>query len=202
MERSDREYPAANRTKEPTGDALSHREALRKCASLEKELAEAKGALDDVEAELCSKQFSLSRFEQSDSDIQYYTGFPSIVAFDACVRFLRLSEGNVISCRSQSKDNRERSRGGGRKSKMTLREKFFITLVRLRQGIDLRMLADLYFVDSSTMSRIIHTMITLSPSWPAANIAFTGTSEEKSSCRFQGVICKYVCGDRCDRNQM
>ena len=98
LERSDHEYPAAKRTKEPTGDALSHREALRKSTSLEKELAEAKGALDDVEAELCSKQFSLSRFEQSDSDIQNYTGFPSLVAFDACVRFLRLSEGNVISC--------------------------------------------------------------------------------------------------------
>ena len=135
LEHSDHEYPAAKRTKEPTGDALSHREALRKCTSLEKELAEAKGALDDVEAELCSKQFSLRRVEQSDSDIQYYTGFPSIVAFDACVRFLRLSEGNVISCRSKSKDNRERSRGGGRKSKMTLREKFFITIVRLRQGL-------------------------------------------------------------------
>ena len=98
LERSDREYPAAKRTKEPTGDALSHREALKKCTSLEKELAEAKGALDDVEAEICSKQFSLSRFEQSDSDIQYYTGFPSMVAFDMCVCFSRLSEGNIISC--------------------------------------------------------------------------------------------------------
>ena len=55
----------------------------------------------------------------------------------------------------------KRARGNGRKSKLTLREKFFLTMamVRLCRGTDLGMLADLYFLDTGTVSRILHTMI-------------------------------------------
>ena len=36
----------------------------------------------------------LARFE--DSDIQYYTGFPLLAAFDACIQFLHLDYKSVL----------------------------------------------------------------------------------------------------------
>ena len=52
-------------------------------------------------------------------------------------------------------------------------EKFFLTMVRLRRGLEFRLLGDLYLVDAATISRIVHTMINylylrlgMVPIWP------------------------------------
>ena len=146
--------------REPKSDAAKLSAERKRASHLEDELARARAELEDVEVELTSKSFCLARFESSDSDLQYYTGFPCLASFDACIRFLGLDDdANVISSRSRDDAEMKRARGGGRKSKLTLREKFFLTMVRLRRGTDLRMLADLYFLDTGTVSRILHTMI-------------------------------------------
>lgn len=160
--------------KEPKTDAGKLRQEVKKSRDLEKELADAKASLEDIEVEIKSKFFCLARFESSDSDLQYYTGFPTRASFEACANFLGLQdEGSVISGRSKEDADMKRARGGGRKSLLSLREKFFLTLVRLRRGCDLRMLADMYFLDVATVSRIIQHMINylylrlgLLPIWP------------------------------------
>ena len=74
----------------------------------------------------CQRAFFLARFEISDSDLQYYTGFPCLASFDECIRFLRLDgDANDISSRSSDDAEMKQAIGGGRKSKLTLREKFF-----------------------------------------------------------------------------
>ena len=89
--------------------------------------------------ELC-----LARFESCDSDLQYYTGFPCLASFDECIRFRRLDDNaKVIFSRSSDDAEMKRARGDGRKSKLTLREKFSLTLARLRRGTDLGMVVDL-----------------------------------------------------------
>ena len=69
-------------------------------------------------------------------------------------------------------ESRRRASCGGRKSSFTLLE-FFLTLVRLRRGIDLRLIGDLYGVFESTVSGIFKTMINymylhlyMLPIWP------------------------------------
>ena len=141
---------------------------------------EAHAAIDDVGSNICLEFFSLAGFEDSDSDIQYYTGFPSIATFDACVNYLRLddqAETMVWHCRKSIVDavscsTRSKIPGGGPKCKLW-REKFFLTMVLLRRGTDIRMLADLYRVDSQTVSQVASAMINymylrlgVIPIWP------------------------------------
>lgn len=149
--------PPQRQPREPQSDKARYAAEKKRSEDLEKQLAEVKAELYDVEVECCLKMFSLARFEDSDSDIQYYTGFPTMKAFDACLDYVELSEENVVSSRSKPTDDetRKRARGGGRKSKLSIREKFFLTLVRLRRGTDFRMLGDLYFT-SSVLHRHCH----------------------------------------------
>lgn len=54
-----------------------------------------------MEVECCLTMFSLARFENSDSDIQYYMGFPTLDVFNACMEHLKLSNETVVSSRSK-----------------------------------------------------------------------------------------------------
>ena len=90
----------------------------------------------------------------------FYTGFDSYESFAACAKFLDLEEEmSVLSHRSKGDSERARAVGGGRRTALSLTERFFMTLIRLRRGIDEAMLADLYFVSQSTVSRVLHQMI-------------------------------------------
>ena len=171
---AERFEPTPKKPREPQSDTARAKFEKNRADQLAVALAEAQAELKDVESDWGLKMFSLARFQDNDSDIQYYTGFPTMSAFTSCAEFLNLSEGNAISYRSKSSDsNRRRARGGGRKSRMSLMEKFFITMVRLRRGLEFRLLGDLYLVDAATISRIVHTMINylylrlgMIPIWP------------------------------------
>lgn len=166
--------PPKKRPKVLKSDHAKFEAEKKKVEILEKEVEEVKAELYDMEVECCLKMFSLARFENSDSDIQYYTGFPSLDVFDACMEYLKLSDETVISSRSKDDSSRQRARGAGRKSKLSMREKFFLTMVRLRRGTEFRMLGDLYQVDTATVSRIVQTMVNylylrlgMMPIWPS-----------------------------------
>ena len=97
-----------------------------------------------------------------------------MAALTACANFLKLELGNVLTdrCKPMESEPRRRASGGGWKSSFTLLE-IFLTLVRLRRGIDLRLIGDLYGVSESTVSRIFKTMVNymylrlgMLPIWP------------------------------------
>ena len=81
----------------------------------------------------------------------------------------------VLSCRQVKAGERRRSVGGGPKkeSVFPLREQLFVTLMRLRRGLEEEVLADMLHVSQSTISRLLSTWIsflylrlTSIPIWP------------------------------------
>ena len=144
-----------------------------KSQELSQQIEDLRAELVDLEHELTAGSFSLARFQESDEDMQYYTGFPSMAVFDLCAEFLELEHGLVLGERSRT-EGRQRETGGGRKPKFNLREQFFMTVVRLRHGGELRMLGHLYNSSESAMSRIFKAMVNymylrlgMLPIWPA-----------------------------------
>ena len=132
-------------------------------ATLEEAFDQMRDDLARCEEELASirqNSFGLNRFKSSPQKMTFYTGFDSYESFAVCAKFLDLEEEtSVLSHRSKGDSERARAVGGGRRTALSLTEWFFMTLVRLRRGIDEAMLADLYFVSLSTVSRVLHHMI-------------------------------------------
>ena len=73
--------PPRKAVREPKSDSAKLKLEQAISAALQDQLDEALSAIEDVESNLCLKFFSLARFEDSDSDTQHYTGFPSVAAF-------------------------------------------------------------------------------------------------------------------------
>ena len=65
-----------------------------------------------------------------------------------------------MTVRQVPEDQRKRSRGGGRKfTSIPLKEQLFITLARLRRGLDEELLADLNLTSQLIISRLLATWI-------------------------------------------
>ena len=81
-----------------------------------------------------------------------------------------------MTVRQVPEDLRKRSRGGGRKfTSIPLKEQLFITLARLRRGLDEELLADVTLTSQPTISRLLITWINFLylrlgslPTWPSA----------------------------------
>ena len=75
--------------------------------------------------------------------------------------FLGASNETILSCRQVKAGERRRSVGGGPKkeSVFPLREQLFVTLMRLRRGLEEEVLADMLHVSQSTISRLLSTWI-------------------------------------------
>lgn len=105
------------------------------------------------------EKFSINRFLESDKSIKFYTGFSSYQALHAFYQFLG---GDVHflkypgSLRNVSTDPTFQTR---QKRKLNPIEELFITLVRLRKGLLLQVMADLYNLSVGYISRIINTWI-------------------------------------------
>ena len=73
-----------------------------------------------------AKFFGLNRFKSSPQKMTFYTGFDSYGSFAACAKFLDLEEEtSVLSHRSKGDSERARAVGGGRRSALSLTERFF-----------------------------------------------------------------------------
>ena len=66
-----------------------------------------------------------------------------------------MREDGFVSVGGKTAENGKRSRGGGRKSGLPLKDQLFFVLVRLCLGLDEEMIADLVGLTQSTVSRII-----------------------------------------------
>ncbi|XP_052235874.1 uncharacterized protein LOC127847777 [Dreissena polymorpha] len=108
------------------------------------------------------EKFTIVRFCSSDSDIRYYTGFPSYTAMCAFFHFLQ-PECNFLyyvgsENTSQGKAYEFVSKRGPSRSLSPL-EELFLTLVRLRKGLPEKVIADLYNLSEGHISKIVNTWI-------------------------------------------
>lgn len=110
--------------------------------------------------ELASSQFGIVTFKDSDSDLNFYTGFPNYQTLLACYNFLNPGENgeNITYVRSGSDDfssppNKQGNKPGKRRKLSTLDE-FFMVLVRMRLGLFELDLAHRFGVHISTVNRI------------------------------------------------
>ena len=119
----------------------------------------------------------LLRFENIKNDdklLKYYT-ILSRVYWDVLWKYLQPSPENILSQKSAASEEAGRiiSFGSGRKSKLSLQDELFMTLMRLRLGRLEQELAYQFGVSSSTISRIFtkwinHLYLRLGdiPLWP------------------------------------
>ena len=137
----------------------------------EKEVAELKGHLKQA-------KFSLERFKDSDSDIEFYTGFSNYSKFQrffnflspACLK-LRYIGSNNADLQSEHQEKR------GRKRSLNPEEELFLVLSRLRCGLLERDLANRYNISVSQISNIwitwidfLHQRLRSIPIWPSRSL--------------------------------
>ena len=116
--------------------------------------------INDLNQQLLRSRFSLQRFKDSDSDIEFYTGFSSYSKFKdffdflspACqkLRYVGSNNGNVQSEQQQKR---------GKKRSLTPEEELFMVLSRLRCGLLEKDLANRYCISVSQVSNIWITWI-------------------------------------------
>ena len=115
--------------------------------------------------ELLESQFGITRFQDSDSDINFYTGFPNYQTLLACYNFLNPGENgeNIVYVNSATEDlefpssiNVDGSQGNkpGRRRKLSTLDELFMVLVRMRLGLFELDLAHRFCVHVSTVNRI------------------------------------------------
>ncbi|XP_064607334.1 uncharacterized protein LOC135471860 [Liolophura sinensis] len=124
------------------------------------------------------EKFTLLRFCNSDSDIKYYTGFQSYISLSCFFQFLQ-PECNFLyyvgteNTSSGTPYDLLKKRGPSRS--LSPMEELFITLVRLRKGLQERLIGDLYSISEGHVSKIVNTWIIFLadrfrslPIWPKA----------------------------------
>ena len=114
--------------------------------------------MDDLSGNL----FEIVRFEDSDSDINFYTGFPNYQTLHACYNFLNPGQNgeNIVYVTSGMDDcltptNNQDAAGNkpGRRRKLSTLDEFFMVLVRMRLGLFELDLAHRFRVHVSTVNR-------------------------------------------------
>ena len=126
---------------------------------------ENKRLLETVD-ELLAGQFGITKFKDSDSDVNFYTGFPNYQTLLACYEFLNPGENgqNIVYVTSLNDDlefstlssDFDGTRGNkpGRRRKLGTMDEFFMVLVRMRLGLFELDLAHRFRVHVSTVNRI------------------------------------------------
>ena len=156
---------------------------------LEQKIVELQAQLEDLQIrnkELQSKLFSVERFKENDSAINFYTGFPNWDAFMVVFRHLNpgssgenitywLSSKQTPSSDTQETGSTEVKRGRNRALRPL--EEYFLVMCRLRQGFREDHLGHLFHVSTSTVSRIFITWINFMflklgqiNIWPSRNV--------------------------------
>ena len=96
---------------------------------------------------LLKDQFGIAKFKDSDSDINFYTGFPNYQTLVTCYNFLNPGEnGENIVYNTSANDNltfptpnsnNQENPGNkpGRRRKLSSLDEFFMVLVRMKLGL-------------------------------------------------------------------
>ena len=142
----------------------------RRIHQLEQQMNELKSEIEDLRRrneQLQSQLFTVERFKENDSALNFYTGFQNWNAFMAVFRYLNPgpSGENIkywLTKQSASLDIQEE---GGNESKRgrnrTLKplDEYFLVMCRIRQGFREEHLGHLFQTSTSTVSRIFITWI-------------------------------------------
>ena len=122
------------------------------------EQAKEKELLHQLEDEKTRRDFCLDRFKSNDKKMRYYTGFVTYGMFMACFSFLLQSAKEMRTWQGKRTSTGERTtEKTGPRSKLPLQEQFFLVMVRLRLGLNVEDLADRFYINPSTVSRIFTT---------------------------------------------
>ena len=118
--------------------------------------------LHQLEKERARRDFCIDRFKGDNRKMRYYTGFLTYGMFMACFDFLLQSAKEMRTWQGKRTSTGERTtEKTGPKSKLPLQEQFFLVMVRLRLGLNVEDLADRFYINPSTVSRIFTTWINL-----------------------------------------
>jgi len=127
---------------------------------LEQQLIDLQAQAEDLQRQneqLQSKLFSIDRFKEYDSAINFNTGFPNWDTFMAVFRYLNWSSGENItywlsSKQTPSSDTPESKRGRNRTPRPL--DEYFLVMYRLRQGFREDHLGHLFHISISTVNWI------------------------------------------------
>ena len=142
----------------------------RRIHELEQQINELKSQIEDLRRrneQLQSQLFTIDRFKENDSALNFYTGFPNWNAFMAVFRYLNPgpSGENIKYWLSQQAASLDIQEKGGNESKRgrnrTLKplDEYFLVMCRIRQGFREEHLGHLFQISTSTVSRIFITWI-------------------------------------------
>lgn len=122
--------------------------------------------LSETVDEFVRNQFGIAKFKGSDTDINFYTGFPNYQTLQTCYNFLNPGENgeNIVYNTNASNDlkfptpnsNNQENLGNkrGKRRKLSTLDEFFMILVRMRLGLFELDLAHRFGVHVSTVNRI------------------------------------------------
>ena len=117
-----------------------------------------------------SMLFSFKRFDGSDDDIHFYTGFQNSASYKEFMTFVLCHAEdmsywslNVHGTLSNSVENTQMSSKstGYTERALSKMDELFLTLVKLRFGFPLHHVANLFNISSSTVSRVFTSWINL-----------------------------------------
>ena len=118
--------------------------------------------IQQLQQEKNRKEFSLDCFKNEDKKIRFYTGFVSFGMFLAYFNFLSASAKQMRTWQGkQTSMDKRTTEKPGPKSKLSLLDQFFLTMVRLRLGLSVENLAHHFGVNPSTVSRTFIIWINL-----------------------------------------
>ncbi|XP_064461594.1 uncharacterized protein LOC135371475 [Ornithodoros turicata] len=103
--------------------------------------------------------FGIEQFKENDEDIQFYTGLPSYNHFLSLLEFLDPGENGKNVRRNEAASSLPNSEQAGRPQKVSVENRLFLVLVKLRLGVFHRHLWHLFGVSVSTVSRIFSTWV-------------------------------------------
>ena len=109
---------------------------------------------DDLKKQLTMERFCLHRYSNDNSEISFYTGFSSYLAFIAFFNCIKPTAQNMRSAYYISSDTVSLA---GRKRVMLLIDELFMFMCRLRAGFPEQHLASLFNCSVATISRKIIT---------------------------------------------
>ena len=117
-----------------------------------------KSNLISVKSRIDSMTFSFKRFEGSDDDIHFYSGFQNASSYREFMTFILCNAENMSYWSRIQTANVSTSHTNRALSK---EDELFLTLARLRLGLPLQHIANLFNISIATVSRIFTSWINL-----------------------------------------